>query len=190
LSHARDGFTLSCVKQFESDPSTNPARPPMIRCQLALTAVVVLSLVRPAGAADAKYVKLVHVETGKVLGVTDDSEEAGAKAVLAKDEANPARQWKLEKDGEQYKIVNRKTGKVLDVFEASKDEGGTIIVWDEKTDDNANQRWAWQGDGAERRLKSRHSDLVLAPDADGHVLQKKADDKARNQLWRVVDVKE
>jgi len=163
----------------------------MIRWPLVATAVAVLWFLQPARAADdAKYVKLVHVETAKVLGVADDSEDAGGKAVLAKDESNPARQWKLEKDGDQYKIVNRKSGKVLDVNEASKDDGGAIIVWDEKTEDNANQRWAWQGDGAERRLKSKHSDLVLAPDAEGHVVQKKSDDKARNQLWRVVEVKE
>jgi len=52
------------------------------------------------------------------------------QGVVAKDEANKARQWKLEKDGDHYKIVNRKSTKVLDVNNQSKDEGGSIIQWE------------------------------------------------------------
>ena len=161
----------------------------MSRLTAALVAVVALSLTFAAAAQEGKPVKLVHVETGKILALADDSEDAGAKAVLAKDEASDARTWKLEKDGDQYKITNAKTGKVLDVFENSKDEGGAIIQWDEKTEDNANQRWAWDGTGEERRLKSKHSDLVLDVDKEGNVVQKKADPKAKSQLWRVAEAK-
>jgi hypothetical protein len=162
----------------------------MSRFSLAVIGIFVLSLAFGAVAEDAKAVKIVNVETGKVLAVTDDSSDAGAKVVLAKDDAkNEAQQWKLEKDGDQYKIVNRKTGKVLDVFEASKEEGGQIIQWDEKTDDNANQRWSWDGTGEERRLKSKNSDLVLDAEKDGNVVQKKSDPKVKGQLWRVVEVK-
>jgi hypothetical protein len=161
----------------------------MSRLPLLVVGVLGVALSFCAAAQEAKAVKLVHVETGKVLALTDDSEDAGAKAVLAKDEAKEARQWKLEKDGDQLKIVNRKTGKVLDVFEASKDEGGQIIQWDEKTDDTDNQRWSWEGTGDERRLKSKGSTLVLDVEKDGNVVQKKADDKAKSQLWRVVEVK-
>src|SRR4051812_37549738 len=158
---------------------------------LALVCTFALSLAFRAAAEDAKYVKLVHVETGKVLGLADDSEEAEAKAALMKDEPGKhARQWQLEKDGDQYKIVNRKSGKVLDVNNASKDEGGQIIIWDEKTDDNANQRWSWEGSGDERRLKSKNSEMVLEPEKDGNVVQKKSDAKAKKQLWRVVEVKD
>jgi hypothetical protein len=156
----------------------------------ALVCTFALALTFRAAAEDAKYVKLVHVDTGKVLAVTDDSEDAGAKVVLAKDEdGKHGRQWKLDKDGEHYKVVNRKSGKVLDVFENSKDEGGQIIVWDEKTEDNANQRWGWDGAGDEKRLKSKHSELVLDAEKDGNVVQKKSDPKAKTQLWRVVEVK-
>jgi hypothetical protein len=52
-------------------------------------------LAGPAAAADAKYVKLVHADTGKVLAVADNSDEAGAKAVLAKDDGSKGQQWKL-----------------------------------------------------------------------------------------------
>ena len=160
----------------------------MFRTHLSLIALALLSLTFAAAAEDAKYVKIVNVDTGKVLAVTDDSEDAGARAVLAKDEADKARQWQLVKDGEHLKIMNRKTGKVLDVNENSKDEGAEIIQWDEKTQDN--QRWSWDGKGDDRRLKSKNSGMVLDVNSDGKVIQKKADEKAKGQLWKVVDVKE
>ena len=162
----------------------------MFRTHLSLIALALLSLTFAAAAEDAKYVKIVNVDTGKVLAVTDDSEDAGARAVLAKDEADKARQWQLVKDGEHLKIMNRKTGKVLDVNENSKDEGAEIIQWDEKTQDNDNQRWSWDGKGDDRRLKSKNSGMVLDVNSDGKVIQKKADEKAKGQLWKVVDVKE
>ena len=159
--------------------------------RLLLTAAALALAVAPAGGRDDKdaaYVKIVHADTGKVLAVEDDSTEAGAATVLAKDDGSQGQQWKLEKDGNYLKIVNRKSGKVLDVFEASQDEGTKIIIWDEKPEDNDNQRWAWDGSGKDRRLKSKHSTLVL--DVDGtRVVQKKADDKAKGQLWRVEEVK-
>lgn len=163
----------------------------MFRLHLSATVAVLLSLTFAAAAEDAKYVKIMNVDTGKVLAVTDDSEDAGGRAVLAKDDAaNKARQWQLVKDGEHLKVVNRKTGKVLDVNENSKDEGAEIIQWDEKTDDNDNQRWGWDGTGDDRRLKSKNSGLVLDVNSDGKVIQKKADEKAKGQLWKVVDVKD
>lgn len=157
---------------------------------LAVVGVCVRFAAAPAAAEDAKYVKLVQTATGKVLTIEGASEEAGARAITGKDEAGEVRQWKLEKDGDHYKLVNRKTGKVLDVFEASMDEGVAIIQWDDKPEDNDNQRWAWQGEGKDRRLKSKSSGLVLDVDSDGKVIQKKADESAKSQLWNVVEVKE
>jgi hypothetical protein len=151
-------------------------------------AVVGCALFAAGGPAGEKYVKVVHVDTGKVLAVADDSEESGARAVLAKDSDAETRQWKVEKDGEYLKLVNRKSGKVLDVYEESRDEGAQIIIWDDKAEGNDNQRWQWAGDGKERRLRSKHSELVLDVDADGQVVQKKADGKNKKQLWKVVEV--
>lgn len=178
------------------------SRRSLLRSLSAALAVAVVATITPAlvtaadkPAADGKavpagYVKIVHVATGKVLGVADDSEDGGAKAVLAKDEADKtARQWKLEKDGEHVKITNRKTGKVLDVFEASRDEGGQIIQWDEKTDDFDNQRWSLVGEKAEKHIKGKASELVLDAGADGNVVQKKADEKSKTQTWKLVEVK-
>jgi hypothetical protein len=144
----------------------------------------------PALAADAKYVKLVHADTGKVLAVAEDSDEAGAKIVLAKDGDSKGLQWKLEKDGDHLKVVNRKSGKVVDVEMESKEEGGSIIQWDDKSEGTDNQRWSWEGKGKDRRLKSKSSGLVLDVGDASAIVQKKADEKAKTQLWRVVEVKE
>lgn len=157
-----------------------------------IVAVVVASglLGAPPAAEGTKYVKLVHVDTGKVLAIADNSEESEAKAVLAKDDGSKAQQWKFEKDGAYYKIVNRKSGKVLDVQGESMEEGGSIIQWDDKEEGNDNQRWSWEGKDKARRLKSKSSNLVLDVGDEGAIVQKKADEKAKGQLWRVVDVKE
>ena len=156
----------------------------------SLTTLVVCALFSAPALGDEKFVRLVNVDTGKVLAVADDSDEAGARAVLAKlDKDNKAQQWELKKDDKHIALVNRKSGKVLDVYEDSKDEGGAIIIWDAKDEGVDNQRWSWVGDGKERRLKSKSSELVLDVGSNGEVVQKKQDDKAKGQLWEVVEVK-
>ncbi|HLW65083.1 MAG TPA: RICIN domain-containing protein [Gemmataceae bacterium] len=159
----------------------------MLRMIFTLVACAVLASI---ALAEDKYVKLVHVASGKALAVADGSDEAGAKAVVAKDDGSKSQQWRLEKDGDHYKIVNRKSGKVLDVEQESLEDGGSIIQWDDKADGNDNQRWSWDGSGKERRLKSKSSSLVLDVAEDASVIQKKPDEKAKGQLWRVVEVKE
>jgi uncharacterized membrane protein len=156
--------------------------------RILLPLLAVLAAAAPARADDEKFVKLALAD-GKVLAVADDSEEAGAQVVAAKDGDSQAQEWKVVEDGKFLKLVNRKSGKVLDVNEDSKDEGGKIIIWDEKTEDNDNQRWSWEGEGKARRLKSKSSNLVLDVEDNGNVVQKKADEKAKGQVWTVKDVK-
>jgi hypothetical protein len=104
-----------------------------------------------------KNVKIVHVETGKVLSVADSSMDDEAAIVLiedkpVKDSKDAAQQkkakaatWKLDKDGDHWKVTNRNSGKVLDVSGDSKDDGTIIIQYNEKANEegNDNQRWAW-----------------------------------------------
>jgi len=163
-----------------------------------LPATAVFALIGFAAAEDKKddkkadvVVKIVHVDSGKVLGVADDSDEAAAKCALVKDEdGKDARQWRVVKDGDWLKLVNVKSGKVLDVNEASGEEGADLIIWDDKKEeDTDNQRFQWEGKGDERRLKAKHSSLVLGVSRDNGVIQKKSDEKDKKQLWKVVEVK-
>jgi hypothetical protein len=157
----------------------------MFRTLLALITYILLTA--PATAEEYnKFVKLVHVDTGKVLAVADNSDEADAKAVLAKDDGSKGQHWKIDKDDDHYKLANRKSGKILDVFMGSQDEGSAVIQWHEKESPADNQRWSWEGVGKERRLKSKVSNLVLDVDDKEVVIQKKSYDKAKSQLWRVV----
>jgi hypothetical protein len=158
----------------------------MSRILLPLAAVLAMAV--SARAEDEKFVKIALAD-GKVLSVADDSEEAGAAVVVVKDGDSKAQQWKIVEDGKFLKIVNRKSGKVLDVYEDSKDEGTKIIIWEEKFEGTDNQRWSWEGTGKARRLKSKHSELVLDVDDKGNVIQKKADEKAKGQMWTVKEVK-
>jgi hypothetical protein len=153
-----------------------------------LILVAVAALFAGPAAAQDRYVKLVQADTGKVLTIADESDEPGARAVVAREGTSHAQHWKLEKDGSFYKLVNRKTGKVLDVFEDSAEEGAAIIQWDDKSEGADNQRWIWLGDGPRRRLQSKSSRLVLDVDDEGKVVQKKADDGAKGQFWKVVEV--
>jgi tetratricopeptide (TPR) repeat protein len=149
----------------------------------------------------AKYVKLVHEKTGKVLAIArisaqpalanalrveDASQAALTRGVLAVDDGCKAQQWKFEQDGNYYKIVNRKSGKVLDVQRNRTEPGVAIIEYDDEDQDN--QRWSWEGSGKVGRLRSKSSTLVLDVRDDGAVIQRKADEKAKAQLWRVVAI--
>jgi hypothetical protein len=158
--------------------------------RLVLAAFAACILAAPAAVADSKYIKIIHVKTGKVLAVDNDSDEAGARVVLAPNDDSKARQWRLEKDGDCFKLTNRLSGKVLDVFEEANEAGAPIIVWDDKPKKNANQRWLWHGNGKDRRLQSKPTELVLDIDEEDRVIQQKRDEKAKSQLWRVVEVKE
>lgn len=166
----------------------------MTRILGLLGVMVAFSL--PMAAQDDKkkpepFVQLVNVGTGQILAVENDSDDSAAVLVVAKDEKDKAasRQWKIVKEGELLKIVHRISSKVVDVNEASRDAGASIIIYDEKEDDNDNQRWSWVGKGDERRLKSKSSGLVLSVTDDGKVVQKKADEKDKKQLWKVVESK-
>lgn len=175
----------------------------MVRCIFAMAGLLSLlatcwtvaaddvAASKPAGKTEGKYVKLINVGSGKVLAVEGDSEDDETPAIVAKNSDNAPRQWKLEKDGDYLKLVNRKSGKVLDVSGESQDEDGAIIQYSDKTDgadSTDNQRWQWQGDGPQRRLTSKSSQLVLDVNEQGYVVQRKSDAKSKTQLWRIVDV--
>ncbi len=170
-----------------------------------LTFALLLQLMFSASwamAEDGKLVKIVHVPTGKVLGMDDDSNEEGFQAVLADDAKNDSRRWRIATDGDFVKLTNVKSDKVLDVFGAKKVADTPIIQYTDKSvpvngvDRSReiggldNQRWAWEGTGKERRLKNKWSEMVLDVDAEGRIVQRPSDPKARGQLWRVAELDE
>src|SRR5262249_52274504 len=119
-------------------PSRSARRNRMSRTLLTL--IVSVLVAAPAAAAEEKFVKLIQADTGKAVAVADDSDDAGARVVLAKEGDGKSQQWKFVKDGSHYKIVNRKSGKVLDVAGESTEEGDSIIQWDDKDQGTDNQR--------------------------------------------------
>ncbi len=171
------------AKALFADPASlgNASRP--------ATTEPVVSRTQPA-----KYVKLIHVATGRVLAVQHDSADPAARIVLAEDEDNKARQWIFEPDGDDFRVVNRQSGKVLDVFQKSLDNGGLIIQFASQPKDNDNQHWSWIGtdEGPEkaRRLMVKLSGLVLDMDDKGKAIQRRANDQAKTQLWQVIEVPE
>jgi len=160
----------------------------MIRCLSSIVGSCVLLTASSVSALEIQYVKLVHVQTGKVLSVADESFEAGAQIALAAESDSRAQQWQLQKDGDFYKVVNRRSLKVLDVYEASPEPGAAIIQWEDKDDENDNQRWTWVGEGDDRRLICLSSGLVLDIDG-GNVVQRRME-RSKSQLWRVKVVKD
>src|SRR5262245_26651209 len=159
----------------------------LMRRLYSLALATALFAVTPAIAADGKSVKLVHCATGKVMAVLGDTAESGARSVLAKDELVEARRWRVETDGPHVRLIHVKSGRVLDVYENSTEDGAPIIIWNDKNG-AANQLWVWDAKGGEGRLVSKLSGLVLDVDAKGLLIQRKADSKARSQLWRTREV--
>ncbi len=143
------------------------------------------------------YVKLLNVDSGKILGILDDctkvltdNDALLGQAVLAPDDkSNIARQWRIEKDEDgQLKIINRKSGQVLDLYQSRHIEGAAIIQWPEWQPKYSNQRFEWQGEGTDRRLMNKCSGMVLDVDDDGKIIQATSDPASKTQLWRVVKV--
>src|SRR5262245_49696333 len=145
--------------------------------------------------AEGKFYKLVHVETGKILGIAGNSDVDEARAELTPDESDDSRRWQIGFDGESFKLLNYKSEKALDVQQESKSEGAAIILWPDKSKTgNAstldNQRWLWDGKGTDRRLKNKLSEMVLDIDDSGKIIQRSADPNSKRQLWRFVEIKE
>jgi hypothetical protein len=219
----------------------------MSRLTAMIVGAFVLSAAVYALAADAKdekapkvpkIAKLVHLATGKVLAVENDSEDAESHLMILKDReqkddaaakagtttgvakteagkpsaaALKAQQWKLEKDDAGYKLINRKSDMAVDVPAYTEEEDAQIIIYGlkEGPDDIDNQRWiivaatppksdtkadekatTTEPAAKPQRIRSKSSGLVLDVDSAGYVVQKRTDEKAKGQLWLIVEVKE
>ncbi|MFO0865294.1 MAG: RICIN domain-containing protein [Gemmataceae bacterium] len=80
------------------------------------------------------------------------------------------------------KFLNRKSGKALNVAGGFAEENVKIIIWDEQSPSADNEQWIWVGNG---QIKSVSSKLMLDVDEKGDVVQRKADGKAKGQVWTI-----
>src|SRR3954463_12050380 len=163
--------------------STN-FRPVIAKAFAVLALLMVARLGTAADENAGKLVKIVHVESGKVLGMDDASADDGFQAILFPDAATESLQWRISQEGDSIKLTNAKSGKVLDLFGAKKDADTPIIQYADKSlalngvdrshepGGLENQRWVWEGAGKERRLKSKWSELVVDVDAEGRAIQR------------------
>ncbi|MBU3199931.1 RICIN domain-containing protein [Clostridium estertheticum] len=93
----------------------------------------------------SKY-KLVDLNSGKVLGITNSSITDGATAVQWNDNGTTDHNWMLTLiSGSIYKLTNVNSGKVLGVKNASTVDGADILQW---TDNGtADHNWTLQPQG-------------------------------------------
>jgi glucosylceramidase len=163
---------------------------------LALVALMMAAGFTPAQDETPKYYRIVSLDSGKVLDVTDASAEDGAKIIIKAKSDAESQQWKMVKAGDYVKFINRKSGKALDVPASTKDEGADIIQWDPHDDDN--QQWKVDKPAKDKSdkgvfIKSRCSDLVLdvaeASQEDGARVIQWGSHGGKNQLWELVEVK-
>lgn len=160
----------------------------MSRTPASLLAVLVLlAAAIPAHAKETKAVKLVNVATGRVLAIMDNGTDAGNVAATLPLSDSSTHGWALDAKGDKHFMIrNLASDKVLDVPEHSKEAGKNIIIWDAKDKDHDNQLWSWEGEGDERRIKSKLSGLVLDVNDDGVAVQNKLDAESKSQLWKLV----
>jgi hypothetical protein len=164
---------------------------------LALAAMVMLLPGLSQGQDEKQtYYRIVSLDSGKVLDVTDSSTDNGAKIVINATSDSESQQWKKVKVGDYVKLVNRKSGRVLDVPDLSKEEGVDLIQWDDNGGDN--QQWTLEKPAKDKSdkgvfIKSRCSDLVLdvaeAAQADGSRVIQWGYHGGKNQLWDLQEIK-
>jgi serine/threonine protein kinase/phage shock protein A len=147
--------------------------------------------------AAAGEIKIVNLETGKVLSVEDDAAYSGARIVVSDDTSRNAlsNHWTAASQEQYFKLINRQSRNALAVdLSLGGIEYAAVIAWQDKPTDDDNERWIWEPtDGSSvtigdksflgKRLKSKATGMVLDVDRHGGVFQRRADVNAASQLW-------
>jgi beta-xylosidase len=84
-----------------------------------------------------------------------------------------------------YRLVAQHSGKAADVEGASHSAGAALVQW--PSNDGANQQFEFLGSGGHRRIRARHSGLVLQGAGSGGEVTQQVDSGAASQQWEVVD---
>lgn len=135
--------------------------------------------------------KIVNRQSGKVLGVQNDSTSEGANVFQWTDNGNTSQRWVITKEMNGYKILNVNANKSLDVEKSSLENGGNILLW---SDHGAqNQRWDIQstGDGyvtIKNVNSGKNLDIENNSMVDGGNALQWDSNGGYNQQWKLVKV--
>ncbi|KAG4093625.1 hypothetical protein H8356DRAFT_1293984 [Neocallimastix lanati (nom. inval.)] len=135
-----------------------------------------------------KY-NIVNRNSGKFLGVNNDSTSDGANVHQWSDNGKTSEQWIISDEGNGYKILNVNANKVLDVNDASYSDGANVILWSDNG--NSNQRWIIQelGDGyvtIENYNSGKNLDVEKSSTSDGGNVLQWSNNGQNNQQWKLV----
>lgn len=122
---------------------------------IILTAVLVLLLPQEntyakdyQEACVKEYVmyEIVHMASGRLLDITDESCNNGAEVqIWDKFENHSNQKFMFEKDDLGWKIISLHSGKVIEVRNHSKEDGASVAQWDDAR--AASQRWKIKDNG-------------------------------------------
>ncbi|SFD19334.1 RICIN domain-containing protein, partial [Streptomyces aidingensis] len=142
---------------------------------LAAVAGLLLSLLTAttsqAQPATGTWYYLENRHSGKVLDVSDRSQDNGAGLIQYANNGGTHQQFRFLDSGDgYYRIQARHSNKVLDVYEWNADNGAQIVQWDDLNGTNQQFRAVDAGDGYYRfvnRFSGKALDVWEWSTADG-----------------------
>ncbi|OUM63437.1 carbohydrate-binding module family 13 [Piromyces sp. E2] len=144
---------------------------------------------RPVSAVATGTYNIINRQSGKALGVNNDSTANAANVVQWSENGKASQKWVITEEGDYFSIINVNANKALDVDNNSTANGGNVIIWPDGG--NLNQRWSIQatGDGyftITNANSGKNLDVEKGSMSDGgNVLQWDNNGNA-NQQWKLV----
>lgn len=90
--------------------------------------------------------EIVHMASGRLLDITDESFNNGAEVqIWDKFENHSNQKFMFEEDDLGWKIISLHSGKVIEVRNHSKEDGASVAQWDDAR--AASQRWKIKDNG-------------------------------------------
>jgi len=86
--------------------------------------------IEPLSGGDNGYFRIVSVHSGKVLDVSESSQDDGTAIIEYSWGGGHNQQWSVEKLGNgRFRIVSRLSGQVLSVYGGFQDQGTSVVQW-------------------------------------------------------------
>ncbi|WTO11708.1 RICIN domain-containing protein [Micromonospora sp. NBC_00617] len=143
------------------------------------------------GTSTGDTYKLVHADTGVVLGVQNMSTADGGLAVVWGDTGTADHNWGRVTDGSAFRFRNANSGKVLGVENMSTADNARVLQWSDNG--TADHRWTLvaNSDGS-YRIRNVNSGKVLAvlngSSTWGAQAVQYTDNGSTRNNWRLVQV--